>query len=93
MLRAMTPDELTKAIERSEMLMNFIQSIDWSSVQQIIVEWADDGEVVNPTTFGEEPSKTKPTREVMSIHIICEPGFLPVPRDENGSPTGDGVFI
>ena len=90
----MTSDELEKSIERSEMLMNFIQSVDWSTVHQIIVEWGDDSEEVAPETFGDsEPKRTKSTKEVLSIHIICTPGALPIPRDEKGSPSGDGVFL
>jgi len=94
MLKSMSSDDLAKAIERAEVLTTFIQSVDWGAVRQVIVEWADDAEEIEPETFGQrEVKKKKPTKEIMSIHIVCEPGTLPVPRKADGSPDGEGVFL
>lgn len=94
MMRAMTADEMARAIERSEMLTTYIQSIDWSTVHQIMVEWGDDSEEIPPSTIGDsEVMVTQPTKEYISIVIICNPGSLPIPRNKDGSPSGDGVFL
>ena len=94
MLRPMSRDEIAKSIERADMLSSFIHAIDWGAVLQIIVEWDDDSDIIPPSTFGQkESTKKAPTKEVLTIHIVCEPGSLPIPRNEDGSPQGEGAFI
>ena len=91
-LKPMSDQDMERALERSGILSSLINGIDWSSVQCITVEWADDTQISEPTIFGEVPQEIPPTKEIIYISIYADPGALPIPR-KDGKITGEGVYV
>ena len=94
LLKPMTREQYAKALDRADLISDIMSGINWGFVRQVSVQWGDDREQHAHYCIGQpKPIDAQPRTETIVIQIIADPGILPFPRNEDGSPHGEGVIL